>query len=91
MAEETLWPFCYKDLSKRPETRPIEFLLAWEDHTWTTEVFQVPGDLDTLDQLTEWATEFIVESRHDLNSSSLVAVAVYHIGENEEKTDEIVW
>ena len=37
--------------SKESKTRPIEFLLAYEDGTWITEVFGVPEEIDPV----EWA------------------------------------
>ena len=34
----------------------VEYIFCWSDHTWTTEVWEVPDEIDpTTDDLTDWA------------------------------------
>lgn len=55
----------------------IEFLLAWEDRTWTTEIFDVPDSVDRscVHDLQFWAQALVGELAA---YRAVVLVAVYN-------------
>lgn len=61
------WPKCAAAIAKtegkawlqKPEEDylRVEYLVAWEDGTWTTTTHTVPGTDDDTDRLTRWAND----------------------------------
>lgn len=65
----------------------IEFLAAWEDGTWTTELVDVPDSLDrnSYEELRLWAER---ELAGQCQYRRVVLFAVYHINP-EEMPEEV--
>ena len=53
--------------------RRVEFLRAWNDHTWDTDIVDVPADVD---DLAGWAEDYYGVC---LGKRNLTLVAVYAI------------
>jgi len=62
---------------------PVEFLLAWEGGTWTTEVHQVPDRFDGFD-VPNSVVELWLQEKLEKDRDGLVLVSVYHVGPREE-------
>ena len=55
----------------------VEFLRAWDDHTWDTDIVDVPADVD---DLTGWAQDYYGVT---LDNPGLVFVAIYSFSPEE--------
>ena len=63
--------------------RKVEFLLAFDDKTWDTEVFEVPEkQAGTMDDLRVWAEENLVKLPR---LSNVVQIAVYNMDLSEDE------
>ena len=67
-------------------TRQVEVLLCWDDHTWTTEMVDVPawsGDPPDDGEMSALIRERIDEDRDD--GASLVYAGVYWIPDADDE------
>jgi hypothetical protein len=65
------------------ETFKIEFLLAWDDGTWTTEIFDVPISLEESsdDEVNVWwQNEYLYLDKY----RHVILAAIYNIPTQEE-------
>lgn len=56
--------------------RTVEYLIAWDDHTWGTYVTVVPLDTDDREQLVAWAEANL---QGTTRFRKAVMFALYHI------------
>ena len=57
----------------------IEFLLAWEDRTWSTSVEEVPDRFDAPEFCDSEIEYWLEQEMADRDTTGLVAVKVYSI------------
>ena len=62
-----------QQMEREEEPRRVEYLLAWECGTWTTEVFDVPERYTP-----EGYIRRVLNMRHDLWGKGLALIAVYN-------------
>jgi hypothetical protein len=70
------------------KTKKVEFLLAWEDHTWTTEVVDVPMLFDEDDENGVDFDQFPEAVNGDLvawANENLALDPFYHSVDSEER------